>query len=140
MRLTWKDAVATVAMGVITAVYVVFLQQADVFVLSSVRGAAIVILLVGGAGGATAALWLVATLRHAFMQAPEPVRDRDTHEVIRQVPDAPPPAGSGPVGGGRHVSGGGCGRADPARQAARRRPSHPPWRMGRCHVPTGRPG
>ncbi|MFC5821739.1 hypothetical protein [Nonomuraea harbinensis] len=135
MRLTWKDAVATVAMGVITAVYVVFLQQADVFVLSSVRGATIVILLVGGAGGcamsrgdlyegprttakqifalvatalgvtalaaaaialigdsatalgafffATAALWLVATLRHAFMPAPQPVRDRDTHEVIR---------------------------------------------------------
>ncbi|MFF0862023.1 hypothetical protein ACFYUV_09720 [Nonomuraea sp. NPDC003560] len=47
MRLTWKDAVATAVMGVITAVHVVFLQQADVLVLGSVRGVASVILVLG---------------------------------------------------------------------------------------------
>ncbi|GAA3168304.1 MULTISPECIES: hypothetical protein [Nonomuraea] len=47
MRLTWIDAAATVTTGVITAVYVAFLQQADILVLGSVRGDITVILVLG---------------------------------------------------------------------------------------------
>ena len=31
---------------------------------------------------ATLALWLAATLRHAFTARPEPAHERDMHEVI----------------------------------------------------------
>lgn len=34
--------------------------------------------------GATIALWLTATIRHAFTVPAEPVRERDVHEVIDQ--------------------------------------------------------
>ena len=135
MRLTWKDAVTTVAMAVIVAVYVAFLAKAGWPLLGSVRGTAAVILGVGAVGGcalagvgaqyqtrqtsfgrwliglatvlgivalgagvyaliaantvalavlfgATVALWLVATVRHAFAMPPPPIRGRDVHEVI----------------------------------------------------------
>jgi hypothetical protein len=51
MRLTWKDALATVVAGVNVAVYVAFTQGADVPVIDSVRGASGTILLLGIMGG-----------------------------------------------------------------------------------------
>ncbi|GIH96298.1 hypothetical protein ACFFMN_39255 [Planobispora siamensis] len=51
MRLTWKDAVATVVAGVIVAVYVAFLQGVDMAIISSVRGVATTILVLGFVGG-----------------------------------------------------------------------------------------
>ncbi|MFI7707451.1 hypothetical protein [Nonomuraea sp. NPDC049480] len=115
MRLTWKDALATVVVGVNVAIYAAFIQGADVPVISGVRGATAAILLLGLVGGcalgspgdmsagkgrlytgvagtlggiaflagvlgliaaselalavlfyATIALWLMATVRHAF--------------------------------------------------------------------------
>ncbi|GAA2216197.1 hypothetical protein GCM10009850_116660 [Nonomuraea monospora] len=51
MRLTWKDALATVAAGVNVAVYVAFTQGADVPIVDSVRGATGTILLLGLVGG-----------------------------------------------------------------------------------------
>ncbi|MCK2216120.1 hypothetical protein MF672_020290 [Actinomadura sp. ATCC 31491] len=115
MRLTWKDALATVAAAADVAVYVVFTRGADVWFFNDVRGAAATILVLGLVGGcalsslaeefqgrtgyvavasaigalaliagvvalvaasefalavlfwSTIALWLVATVRHAFM-------------------------------------------------------------------------
>ncbi|MEV4808103.1 hypothetical protein AB0K18_49660 [Nonomuraea sp. NPDC049421] len=113
MRLTWKDALATVVAGVNVTIYVAFTQGADLPVIGDVRGAAGAILLLGLVGGCalgavpgeykglyvgvmstaggvallaglfalvlasevalavlffcTIALWLVATLRHAFV-------------------------------------------------------------------------
>ncbi|GAA3561081.1 hypothetical protein GCM10022419_047150 [Nonomuraea rosea] len=51
MRLTWKDALATVAAGANVAIYVAFTQGADVPIIDSVRGATGAILLVGIVGG-----------------------------------------------------------------------------------------
>ncbi|WP_262379992.1 hypothetical protein [Nonomuraea sp. PA05] len=51
MRLTWKDALATVVAGVNIAIYVAFTQGADLPIIGSVRGAAGAILLLGVVGG-----------------------------------------------------------------------------------------
>ncbi|MGW3353012.1 hypothetical protein ACWDA3_57810 [Nonomuraea rubra] len=51
MRLTWKDALATVAAGVNVAVYVAFTQGADTPIIGDVRGATGTILLLGLVGG-----------------------------------------------------------------------------------------
>lgn len=112
MRLTWKDAIATVVAAVNVAIYVAFLQGADAPVVGTVRGAIGAILLLGIVGGcalsaaaevrglymalastlgvialatgvvglimgsefalavlfyATIALWLMSTVRHAFI-------------------------------------------------------------------------
>ncbi|QYC41834.1 hypothetical protein Nocox_21140 [Nonomuraea coxensis DSM 45129] len=120
MRLTWKDALATVAAGVNVAVYVAFTQGADLPIVDSVRGTTGTILLLGVVGGCmlgaapetfqrgglyrgvagtlgvvallsgvialitagefalavlfytTIALWLMATVRHAFTPARTP--------------------------------------------------------------------
>jgi hypothetical protein len=135
MRLTWKDAVTTVFIGAIVAVYVAFLNGTSAWLISSARGttaavlvlgfvggcalggladaytgaksrpaqaftviatmlgivaliAAIVGLITGGTAalavlvGATIALWLTATIRHAFAVSAGPVGGRDVHEVI----------------------------------------------------------
>ncbi len=135
MKLTWKDAVATLAVGGIVAVYVAFLSGTSAWLISSARGATTAVLVLGLAGGcalgrlaesyagaksptalgfakmatdlgmvalaaaiaglitggtialailvmATIALWIVATIRHAFTTPPGPVHMRDLHEVI----------------------------------------------------------
>lgn len=135
MKLTWKDAVATVAMAAIVAVYVAFLREAGWPLIASARGTTAAIMIFGAVGGcamgtagdlygrvqttaartfvvvastlgvgalvagvtalvtaselalavlfaATAALWLMATLRHAFTPRTPPAGGRDVHEVI----------------------------------------------------------
>lgn len=51
MRLTWKEALATVVAGANVAIYVAFIQGADVPVINSVRGAAGATLVLGLVGG-----------------------------------------------------------------------------------------
>ena len=135
MRLTWKDVVSTLFMVVIVAVYVAFLDGTSRWLISSARGTACAVLVLGIVGGcalssaadlytgpqsrstqafaalatlggvtalvagvaavitgstvalailvaATIALWLIATMRHALPAPAQPVRDRDTHEVL----------------------------------------------------------
>ena len=135
MRLTWKDVVATVFMVVIVAAYVAFLDGTSLWLISSARGTACAVLVLGIVGGcalssaadlytgpqtrstqafaalatlggiialvaavaamvtgstvalailvaATIALWLIATMRHALPAPAQPMRDRDTHEVL----------------------------------------------------------
>ena len=50
MRLTWKDGAATLVMAVAVAVYLVFLGGTSLPVISGVRGAAAVLLVLGIAG------------------------------------------------------------------------------------------
>jgi hypothetical protein len=143
MSLTWKDAVSTGFMAVIVAAYVAFLNGTSFWLISSARGTAIAVLVLGMVGGcamsepgnlyagprsatrltlltvtsllgvtalaagiivlvtastaalavlvgATLALWLEATLRHLLTVPGEPVRTRDTHEVIHQPGHAAP--------------------------------------------------
>jgi hypothetical protein len=132
MRLTWKDAIATVFMGAIVIIYVAFLNSTTAWLVSSARGTAAAVLVLGIVGGcgisaaaeqyqakraqaytsfasvlgatalvagvialitastvalailvvATLALWLVATMRHAFTPPGVPGGGRDQHEVI----------------------------------------------------------
>ena len=131
MRLTWKDAVSTVFMAAIVVIYVAFLNSTTAWLISSARGTAAAVLVLGMVGGcamsaagqyqgtqawaytsfasvlgaialvagvialitastaalavlvvATLALWLAATVRHAFTPAAGPGGGRDTHEVI----------------------------------------------------------
>jgi hypothetical protein len=51
MRLTWKDAVTTVVMGGIVAVYVAFLNGTTAWLISSARGTTTAVLVLGFAGG-----------------------------------------------------------------------------------------
>jgi hypothetical protein len=51
MRLTWKDAVTTLVVGVNTLVYVLYLQGTDLPIIDSTRGAAATILVLGVFGG-----------------------------------------------------------------------------------------
>lgn len=51
MRLTWKDAVATLAVGGIVAVYVAFLTGTGGWLISSARGTIAAVLVLGLAGG-----------------------------------------------------------------------------------------
>jgi hypothetical protein len=51
MRLTWKDAVATLAVGGIVAVYVAFLTGTSGWLISSARGTIAAVLVLGFAGG-----------------------------------------------------------------------------------------
>jgi hypothetical protein len=132
MRLTWKDAIATVFMAAIVIIYVAFLNSTTAWLISSARGTAAAVLVLGTVGGcgmsaaaeqyqgkraqaytsfasvlgatalvagvialitastvalailvvATLALWLVATMRHAFTPPGVPRGGRDQHEVI----------------------------------------------------------
>jgi hypothetical protein len=135
--LTWKDGVSTLFMGAIAAIYLTFLHGTGVWLISSARGTAAAVFILGMVGGcmlsgagdlyqeqrsrtarawrviasfcgvvafaaavaglatgstialailvaATGFLWLAATIRHALMVPPGPVRSRDTHEVIHQ--------------------------------------------------------
>lgn len=133
MKLTWKDGVTTVTMGLVTAAYLAFLLDADLPIVNTVRGTTATVLILGFAGGcafsgldnagktglsrflvglssvygvtalaagivglvtantvalallfgATAALWLTATVRHAFAANEDTVtRGPRTHEVI----------------------------------------------------------
>ncbi len=51
MRLTWKDAVATLVVGGIVAMYVAFLNGTSVWLISSARGTTTAVLVLGFAGG-----------------------------------------------------------------------------------------
>lgn len=134
MRLTWKDAVATLFMGAIVAVYVAYLNGTSAWLISTARGTTTAVLVLGFVGGcalgglaeaytgaksrsalaftviatmlgltaltaaivglitggtvalavlvaATLALWLVATIRHAFTTPAEPAHEGEAHEV-----------------------------------------------------------
>lgn len=134
MRLTWKDAVATLFMGGIVAVYVAYLNGTSAWLISTARGTTTAVLVLGFVGGCalggladaytgaksrsalaftvvatilgltaltaaivglitggtvalavlvatTLALWLVATMRHAFPAPAEPVHEREAHRV-----------------------------------------------------------
>lgn len=50
MRLTWKDAVATVLTGLVVAAYVAFLAGTDLPLISGVRGLAATVLVAGLVG------------------------------------------------------------------------------------------
>jgi hypothetical protein len=142
MRLTWKDAVATICMAATVAVYVALLQGAGWPLVASVRGTTAAILIIGAVGGcamgaadelygkvrtpslrmfvviasilgvgalvagvialvtatelalavlfaATAALWLMATLRHVFTPRTPPVSGLGVHEAIDPYRVAP---------------------------------------------------
>jgi hypothetical protein len=133
MKLTWKDAVSTVFMAAIVVIYIEFLNSTTAWLISSARGTATAVLVLGMIGGcamsaaaqqyqdaqaraytgiasvlgitaliagvialitsstvalailvgATLALWLVATMRHAFTPVAFSGGSRDTHEVIQ---------------------------------------------------------
>jgi len=51
MRLTWKDAVSTVFMAVIAGIYVAFLNSTSAWLISSARGTACAVLVLGIVGG-----------------------------------------------------------------------------------------
>ncbi len=51
MKLTWKDAVATLAVGGIVAIYVAFLTGTSAWLISSARGTTAAVLVLGLAGG-----------------------------------------------------------------------------------------
>ena len=51
MRLTWKDAVSTVFMAAIVVIYVAFLNSTTAWLISSARGAAAAVLVLGIVGG-----------------------------------------------------------------------------------------
>jgi hypothetical protein len=51
MGLTWKDLVTTVFMGAIAAVYAAFLGGTGVWLISSVRGTTLAVLVLGMVGG-----------------------------------------------------------------------------------------
>ena len=51
MRLTWKDAVSTVFMAAIVIIYAAFLNSTTVWLISSARGTAAAVLILGFVGG-----------------------------------------------------------------------------------------
>jgi hypothetical protein len=51
MRLTWKDAVATLFMGAIVIVYAAFLNGTSAWLISSARGTTATVLVLGWIGG-----------------------------------------------------------------------------------------
>jgi hypothetical protein len=142
MRLTWKDAVSTLFVAAVAAVYLAFRDGTTAWLISSARGTTTAVLALGVAGGcalgrtnelylrpqpastrvfravdnalglvalvaavvglisgatlavsvlvvATLALWLTATIRHAFARAGQPagmpMRGAGSHEVITPV-------------------------------------------------------
>ena len=132
MGLTWRDGVSTLFMAAIAASYAAFLGGTNAWLISSARGTAAAVLVLGIVGGcamsataelyqdgqarayvtlasvlgatalvagvialitastvalailvvATLALWLMATVRHAFTPRAVSGGSRDTHEVI----------------------------------------------------------
>lgn len=51
MRLTWKDAVSTVFMAAIAVIYVAYLNSTTAWLISSARGTATAVLVLGMVGG-----------------------------------------------------------------------------------------
>ena len=51
MKLTWKDAVSTVFMAAIVVIYVSFLNSTTAWLISSARGTAAAVLVLGMVGG-----------------------------------------------------------------------------------------
>jgi len=51
MRLTWKDAVTTLFMAAVVAVYAAFLNGTSLWLISSARGATTAVLVLGMVGG-----------------------------------------------------------------------------------------
>jgi hypothetical protein len=51
MRLTWKDAFSTVFMAAIVIIYVAFLNSTTAWLISSARGTAATVLVLGIVGG-----------------------------------------------------------------------------------------
>ena len=51
MGLTWKDAVATLFMAAVVAVYVAFLSGTSAWLISTARGATTAVLVLGFVGG-----------------------------------------------------------------------------------------
>jgi hypothetical protein len=51
MRLTWRDLVATLFMGAIIGIYTAYLRGADGWMISSTRGTAAGVLVLGAVGG-----------------------------------------------------------------------------------------
>ena len=51
MRLTWKDGVATVFMAAIVVIYIAFLNSTTAWLISSARGTATAVLVLGMIGG-----------------------------------------------------------------------------------------
>jgi hypothetical protein len=51
MKLTWRDAVATVVMAAIVVIYVAFLHSTTAWLISSARGTATAVLVLGLVGG-----------------------------------------------------------------------------------------
>jgi hypothetical protein len=51
MRLTWKDAVSTVFMAAIVVIYAAFLNSTTAWLISSARGPAAAVLVLGIVGG-----------------------------------------------------------------------------------------
>jgi hypothetical protein len=51
MRLTWKDAICTVVMAAIVVIYIAFLNSTTAWLISSARGTAAAVLVLGCVGG-----------------------------------------------------------------------------------------
>jgi len=51
MNLSWKDAVSTVFMAAIVVIYMAFLNSTTAWLISSARGTAVAVLVLGGVGG-----------------------------------------------------------------------------------------
>jgi len=51
MMLTWKDAVSTLFMGAVVAVYLAFLNGTHLWLISSARGTTVAVLVLGFVGG-----------------------------------------------------------------------------------------
>jgi hypothetical protein len=69
MRLTWKDAVSTVFMATIVVIYIAFLNSTTAWLISSARGTAAAVLvlgIVGGCGMSTAAEQYQGTRARAY--------------------------------------------------------------------------
>ncbi|MEO3859652.1 hypothetical protein [Acrocarpospora sp. B8E8] len=71
MRLTWKDAITTVVMAAVVALYVAYTQGSDLLLASSVRWTTVSILVLGMVGGCAfgAADQLYGASRSTFTRA-----------------------------------------------------------------------
>jgi hypothetical protein len=77
MRLTWKDAVSTLFMGAIVAVYLAFRDGTNLWLISSARGAITAVFILGIVGG--------CALSAGSLYAPGQPRSARVFQVIATI-------------------------------------------------------
>jgi hypothetical protein len=77
MRLTWKDAVSTLFMGAIVAVYLAFRDGTNLWLISSARGAITAVFILGVVGG--------CALSAGSLYAPGQPRSARVFQVIATI-------------------------------------------------------